>query len=159
MKITKTAERFLLDNFNVVTKRAKRTTQAKAEAGIGQDGWHDEGFQHGQVEEAMLHKNVDQMKELLARAEVIEPEDQSEVVGLGSYVRLRYDEEEDSEFYRIDGYLTPSVNGAEFLSSEGPIGSRLLGLKAGSVVEVKIECGKVKVTIVEIFSPTYDPGN
>ena len=78
-----------------------------------------------------------------------ESELNTEVVHIGSKVRIREVGTQEDEVYKIVGSTeTDPQNGR--ISDESPIGKAMLGHAAGDVVEVLIPAGAVSYELVEI---------
>ncbi|MDP2744380.1 MAG: transcription elongation factor GreA [Dehalococcoidia bacterium] len=69
-------------------------------------------------------------------------------VKLGSRVTL-YNQDRKLEFFTIVGSAEASPNDGK-ISNESPVGKALLGRKKGSVVEVHVPAGKLKLVITDI---------
>ncbi len=74
----------------------------------------------------------------------------SDTVVIGSVVGIKYDGDDDVERYLV-GSIEERREGIEVASPESPLGSALLGHKAGDVVEYETPTGaKLKVEIADI---------
>jgi len=133
----------------------KQTIKAKAEAGSGQDGWHDEGFKIGVSEEMMWSQRLGELEELCRNAEVIEPIEQNEFVNLGTGVILKYENGETSKFI-LEGYNVEGFEGR--LSIHSPLGQAIWGAKKGERRYLRIGKNEKMVTIQEILPPSKAEG-
>ena len=88
---------------------------------------------------------------ILETAEIIEKRD-TDKVGLGSTVTIRYldEDDDDTEEYRIVGSkeADPSNNK---ISNESPLAQAIMGAKAGDERTVESPRGSYRVEIVEIM--------
>jgi transcription elongation GreA/GreB family factor len=74
-------------------------------------------------------------------------DDESQVVRLGSRVRIRGARCDDDEIVIVE---SPSNLGRFRLSAAAPLGRALLGHRAGDVVSVPVEGAAVVFTILEV---------
>ncbi len=101
-------------------------------------------------EQAMLEHRIAQLEERLRAARLIEESDvTSDVVSIGSRVRLRDIDAGETVEYHIVG--SAEANPAEHrLSNESPVGKAIIGRKKGEVVEVAAPRGSLKYKILDI---------
>ena len=102
-------------------------------------------------EQAQIEGRILELEKILETAEIIEKRD-TDKVGLGTTVVLRYLDEDDDETeeYRIVGSkeADPSNNK---ISNESPLAAAIMGAKAGDERTVDSPRGKYRVEIVEIM--------
>ncbi len=101
-------------------------------------------------EQALLEHRIAQLEERLRNARVISKKEiSSDVVSIGSRVRLRDVDAKETVEYHIVGSAeaNPSENK---LSNESPVGRAIMGRKKGEVVEVTAPRGALKFKILEI---------
>ena len=102
-------------------------------------------------EQAQIEGRILELEKILETAEIIEKQD-SDKVGLGATVVLRYLDEDDDETeeYKIVGSkeADPSKNK---ISNESPLAKAIWGAKAGDERTVDSPRGKYRVEIVEIM--------
>ena len=102
-------------------------------------------------EQAQIEGRILELEKILETAEIIEKED-TDKVGLGTTVVLRYLDEDDDETeeYKIVGSkeADPSKNK---ISNESPLAKAIWGAKAGDERTVDSPRGKYRVEIVEIM--------
>ena len=101
-------------------------------------------------EQAMLEARIAKLEEQLVAARVItKKEITSDVVSIGSTVRLKdMDMNETVEYYIVG---SAEANPAERkLSNESPVGRAILGRKKGEVVSVEAPRGSLKFKILDI---------
>ena len=101
-------------------------------------------------EQALLEHRIATLEERLIAARVIEAgEVTSDVVSIGSKVRLKDMEQNQTIEYHIVG--SAEANPAEHkLSNESPVGKAIIGHKKGETVEVTTPRGSMKYKILEI---------
>ena len=102
-------------------------------------------------EQAQIEGRISELEKILETAELIEKTD-TDKVGLGTTVTVRYLEEEDddTEEYRIVGSkeADPSNNK---ISNESPLAKAIMGARAGDERTVESPNGSYRVEIVEIM--------
>ena len=102
-------------------------------------------------EQAQIEGRILELEKILETAEIIEKQD-TDKVGLGATVVLRYldEDDDDTEEYKIVGSkeADPSKNK---ISNESPLAKAIWGAKAGDERTVDSPRGKYRVEIVEIM--------
>ena len=101
-------------------------------------------------DQALLEHRIATLEERLISARVIKKgEVSSEAVSIGSKVRLKDMDANETIEYHIVG--SAEANPAEHkLSNESPVGKAIIGKKKGEVVEVAAPRGALKFKILEI---------
>jgi transcription elongation factor GreA len=101
-------------------------------------------------EQAMLEHRIATLEERMRAARVIEKgEVSSDVVSIGSRVRLRDMDANETVEYHVVG--SAEANPAEHkLSNESPVGKAIMGRKKGEVVDVAAPRGALKFKILDI---------
>lgn len=125
---------------------AERIKQAREFGDITENSEYDDA----KNEQAMLEHRIALLEERLANARVIEADEiKSDVVGIGSRVRLKDMDANETIEYTIVGSAeaNPSENR---LSNESPVGKAILGRKKGEIVEVAAPRGSLKFKIMDI---------
>ena len=96
-----------------------------------------------------MEARIRKLQGLLEDVEIVEAGASDEVV-IGSVVGIKYEGDDDVERYLV-GSIEERREGIEVASPDSPLGSALLGHKAGDVVEYETPTGaKLKVEIAEI---------
>jgi transcription elongation factor GreA len=101
-------------------------------------------------EQALLEHRIATLEERLIAARVIAADEvTSDAVSIGSKVRLKDMDANETIEYHIVG--SAEANPAEHrLSNESPVGKAIIGKKKGDVVEVAAPRGSLKFKILEI---------
>lgn len=137
-----------LDQLKTVRRRevAARIKQALQFGDISENSEYDDA----KNEQAFIEGRIHALEKMLRNSRVVdEDEIATDVVGIGTRVRvkdLEYDEEYE---YTIVGSAEADPSQYK-ISNESPVGRALLGQKVGSVVEVNVPAGIVRLEILEI---------
>ena len=121
-----------------VEENKKEISTARAFGDLSENSEYDEA----KAEQGKIHARIAELREMIANAKVVDESQIDEsVVSVGSIVKV-FNVERNKEFtYHIVGsYETDPQNGK--ISDASPIGSKLLGSRAGD--EVTIEGAKVQ---------------
>ena len=95
-----------------------------------------------------MEARIRQLEATLKRATIVEAS--GDTVETGSVVSIRYEGDDDVETYLI-GSIEERREGVEVMSPSSPLGSAMLGKRAGDVVEYEVPSGaRLKVEIVEL---------
>ena len=100
-------------------------------------------------EQAKVEGRISELEKLLETAELIEKRN-NDKVGLGSTVKIMYDDDEDDvEEYRIVGSkeADPSNNK---ISNESPLAKAIMNAKMGDICVVESPNGSYNVKVLEI---------
>ena len=135
--------------FLSTTKRqevAERIRVAREFGDIAENAEYDDA----KNEQAMLEHRIAQLEERLRDARVIQKSEiTADVVSIGSHVRLRDVDANETVEYHIVG--SAEANPAENkLSNESPVGKAIIGRKKGETVEVAAPRGTLKFKILDI---------
>ena len=105
-------------------------------------------YDAARTEQAIVEGKIQELEAMIDNAIVIS-DVKSDMVAIGSKVKLEYVEDKETEEYTIVGSkeADPFQNK---ISNESPIAKAILGLKVGEVVSVESPNGKYDVKIVEI---------
>ena len=128
-----------------VEENKKEISTARAFGDLSENSEYDEA----KAEQGKIHSRIAELKEMIANAKVIDESQIDEsVVSVGSIVKV-FNVERNKEFtYHIVGsYETDPASGK--ISDASPIGSKLLGSRAGD--EVVVEAAKVQhIKVLEV---------
>lgn len=125
---------------------AERIKQALSFGDISENSEYDEA----KNQQAHVEGRIVQLENMLKNAKVIDEDDvKTDVVSIGSKVTiLDLELNEEIEYYIVG---SAEANPSQFkISNESPVGSALMGKKKGTVVEVNVPDGIVKVKIISI---------
>ena len=101
-------------------------------------------------EQAMLEHRIATLEERLVEAHVVaEDEISTDVVSIGSTVRLKDVEGKSTVEYHIVGSAEANPEERK-LSNESPVGRAIMGRKKGETIEVTVPRGTMKFKILEI---------
>lgn len=105
-------------------------------------------YDAARAEQAQIEGRILELEKTLENAEIIESDNNGKV-SLGCTVVVYYEDDDESEEYRIVGSkeADPSDNK---ISNESPLAKAILGTKAGEVREVESPNGKYNVKVVEV---------
>ena len=118
---------------------------AKEEGDLSENAAYDEA----KAAQGFMEGRIQTLQALLQEVVIIEPQQNSDVVALGSKVTVVEEDNEDPETYTIVGSAEADPL-EEKISNESPIGSALLTHKTGDVVTVQTPGGEVRLKIIEI---------
>lgn len=137
-----------LDYLKTVRRRevAERIKQAKEFGDISENSEYEDA----KNEQAFVEGRIIQIEKLLRNARVIdEGELETERVTLGSRVKIKDLSEGDTMEYMI--VSSAEADPAKMrISNESPVGKALLGQKIGSIVQVAVPIGTLKLQVVDI---------
>ena len=100
-------------------------------------------------EQAQVEGRIKELELLLEKAELIEKRD-TDKVGLGTTVKIKYIDDEEDEEYRIVGSkeADPSNNK---ISNESPLARAIMNAKVNDVCTVESPNGNYDVLVMEIM--------
>jgi transcription elongation factor GreA len=130
------------------TKRrevAERIKDAREYGDISENSEYDDA----KNEQAMLEARILSLEEKLRSATVVEAKDiTTDVVGVGTAVKVKDDSTGKSETYKIVG-STEANPGEKKLSNESPVGRALIGHGKGETVSVQLPNGRARELTIE----------
>lgn len=107
--------------------------------------YHAAKDSQGKMESRIRH-----IERVLSSATIVDGDvDSGGVVVAGSLVSLRYEGDDEVERYLV-GSIEERVEGVTIVSPTSPLGSSLLGCRAGDTVEFEAPRGVLKVEVVEV---------
>lgn len=124
---------------------AEKIKEARSQGDLSENAEYDAA----KDEQAKIEARIMNIEKMLRNAEVIDEENDTDTVNLGSKVTL-YDEEFEEEItYHIVGSAesNPEKNR---ISNESPLGMGLIGNRAGDNVEIEAPAGIIKYKILAI---------
>ena len=124
---------------------AERIKQAREFGDIAENSEYDDA----KNEQAMLEHRIAQLEDRLANARVIDEDVPTDAVAVGTRVRLKDIDANETVEYHIVG--STEANPAEHkLSNESPVGKAIMGHKKGETVEVAAPRGSLRFKIMDI---------
>ena len=97
---------------------------------------------------AFVDRRIQELEDMLADSQIIEPDDDDNTVNIGDTVVIQ-DEDNNLETYRIVG-VAESDPGEGLISNESPLGVALLEHKVGETVVVSAPAGDLVFKIVAV---------
>ncbi len=105
-------------------------------------------YHSAREEQAVIEGRIQELEYMVDHAEIIS-EEVSDTVKIGTTVVIKYDDDDDTEEYKIVG-STEADPFENKISNESPIAKALLGKKKGSKVTVESPNGKYNIELLEI---------
>lgn len=131
-------------------KRKEITEKIKVALGYGDLSENSE-YDEAKNEQAFTEGRILQLENMLKNAEVVDASEASDMVSIGSIVKVKdYDFDEEVEYYLVGSAEADPLNNK--ISNESPVGAALLKKKVGEIVEVNVPEGVLKFEILEIRS-------
>ena len=128
-------------------KRAE-VAQRLHEAMEGGELIEDAEYEAAKNEQAFVEGRIQELEILLANARVIEENEKSDVVNVGSTVYIR-EGDNPEEIYTIVGPAEASPRDGR-ISNESPLGRALMERRAGDTVKVEAPDGAFSVRVVKV---------
>ena len=136
-----------LEDLKVNKRRenAEKLKEARAQGDLSENAEYDAA----RTEQALVEGKIQELEAMLENVEVIK-ERNTEVVDIGTNVKIKYDDDDETDVYTICGSkeVDPFNNK---ISNESPIAKALMHHKVGDVVTVESPNGEYNVEIKEIF--------
>ena len=124
---------------------AQKIEAARALGDLSENGdYHAAKDQQGKME-----ARIRQIQGILQDAKIVEAREADGTVSVGSIVGIVFDEGDDPERYLV-GHIEERVEGLDVLSPESPLGSELLGKRAGDDATYEVKGNKLTVKIVSV---------
>lgn len=125
---------------------AERIKQALSFGDISENSEYDEA----KNEQAQVEGRIVQLETMLKNARLIdEDEVDTKTVNLGSkVVVMDMNTNETAEYFIVGSTETDPAK--RKISNQSPVGNALIGKKKGSIVEVRVPDGVVKLKVIEI---------
>ena len=119
--------------------------EARAQGDLSENAEYDAARE----EQAMVYERIQELQYILKNAVVIESDENSEVITIGSTVSYQEEETEDQMTYKIVGSAEANPFEAK-ISNESPVGKALIGKKVGEIAEVETQVGVLKYKVLGI---------
>ena len=130
------------------TKRQEVTQTLKEARALGDLSENSE-YDQAREDQANLEKRILEIEYALEHAVVIDESTNDGKVGIGCQVELKYEDDDDTESYKIVGSQEADPFNNK-ISNESPIAAAIMGKKVGDTVEVSSPDGVYSVKIVAI---------
>lgn len=127
---------------------AERLKEAIALGDLSENSEYDDA----KNEQAFTEGRILELEKMVRNAKVIEDgeaEYQEGVITVGSVVKVRDIEFDEVEEYRLVGTVEADPM-SNRISNESPVGSALLGHKAGETIDVEVPAGVIQLEILEV---------
>lgn len=131
------------------TEKRKEVTQTLKEARALGDLSENSEYEQAREDQANLEKRIIEVEYALEHATVINNAESDGTVGIGCQVKLKYEDDDDTESYKIVGSQEADPFNNK-ISNESPIAAAIMGKKVGDTVEVSSPDGVYSVQIVAI---------
>lgn len=152
--MTDDAYEFLKRSLQDAEDHLKEAHRSVGEAGDTSD-WHDNfAFDEAHRQIDLWSSVVRMRRSQMENVVFIPPRIETERVGLGNAVELRFQGEEESETFLILGSVDAMFR-KNCLSYQTPVGHRILGQPAGKTIEFEIDGEKTRVKIVKILQGIF----
>ena len=131
------------------TEKRKEVTQTLKEARALGDLSENSEYDQAREDQSNLEKRIVEIEYTLEHATVIDEAKDDGTVGVGCQVELKYEDDDDTESYKIVGSQEADPFNNK-ISNESPIAAAIMGKKVGDTVEVSSPDGVYSVQIVAI---------
>ena len=131
------------------TEKRKEVTQTLKEARALGDLSENSEYEQAREDQANLEKRIIEVEYALEHATVIDNAESDGTVGIGCQVKLKYEDDDDTESYKIVGSQEADPFNNK-ISNESPIAAAIMGKKVGDIVKVASPNGEYEVKILEI---------
>lgn len=151
-KLSRQTYQRLEEELKDLTTRGRIEVAAAIESARALGDLKENGDYHAARDtQGKMEARIRQIQALLAEAEIVEDEEQSETVTTGSIVHLRYEGDSETEQFLI-GSIEEKRPGVSVVSPNSPLGQAIIGKREGQTIEYESPGGKLRVEIVKIGS-------
>ena len=148
-KLSRDAYERLKDELKTYTTEGRIRLANAIEAARALGDLSENGDYHAaKDEQGKMEGRVRQIQAMLLDAEIVEST-QSETVETGSVVGIKYEGDDDVEWFLI-GSIEERRDDVSVISPSSPLGQALLGYKPGDTVNFQAPNGELQVQIAEI---------
>ncbi len=131
------------------TVREKEVAEQIREARSFGDLSENSEYDEAKTEQGKLYSKIAEIKNLIENAEIVEKSDETDKVGIGSFVTVIDKETGEEEKYQIVGSQEANPMQGK-ISDDSPFGKGLFGHRVGEVVSIDAPAGELKFEIVKI---------
>lgn len=133
-----------------INKR-KEIAQAIKEARSQGDLSENAEYQAAKDEQRLIEGRIEELEAILTNVEVVEEaEGGSNVIHIGSKVKLKDIEYDEELEYRIVGSNEANTDAGQ-ISNESPLGRALIGASKGKTISVPAPIGEIKYKVMDIM--------
>lgn len=130
-------------------ERLKELSERIAEASSEGDVSDNSEFEELKEEYYYVEERIREIKGILDRADILEEGSANGVIGLGSRITVKADDDDKNETWLlVNEEESSAVDGR--ISDESPVGVQLLGKKAGESVKFETPDGELIYTIIDV---------
>ncbi len=149
-KLSQGAHDRLAAELDDLTTRGRIDIARKIEAARELGDLSENGDYHAAKEEkGKMEGRIQHIERILENAIITEGADDSDAVGFGSIVSIRWPDDDEIERYLV-GSIEEQSDDVIVVSPGSPMGEALMGASEGDTVEFESPAGVSKVTVVEI---------
>ena len=131
------------------TVREKEVAEQIKEARSFGDLSENSEYDEAKTEQGKLYSKIAELRNILENAEVIETRETTNLIALGSKVKVEYIDDGSFEEYMVVG--SQEANPAQGrISDESPFGRGLMGRSVGEVVSIMAPSGELQFKIASI---------
>ena len=125
-------------------KRLAEATRILQEQMEASADFEDTGLEDAKREKGIIEARIDELEDTLARASLIDNEENAGRVGLGSIMVLHNDATKQDMRVQLVSAPEATVRGGSLpkISDDSPVGQALMGRKKGESFVVNLESGK-----------------
>ncbi len=132
-------------------EKRKEIAQAIKEARAQGDLSENAEYQAAKDEQRLVEGRIEELEAILRNVEVVdESETASDIVRIGSKVKVKDIEYDEELEYRIVGSKEANTDAGQ-ISNESPLGHALIGASVGEIVSVAAPIGEIKYEILAIL--------
>ena len=130
-----------------------RATMSDTTAG---DTFHDESFARSDITARIFKDRVEEIRAIIDNATIINPEEQCQVIQLGSGVQLEHLDDHSVVDYVVVGYALgdDGESQTKTISARGPLGKCIIGAKVGEVRRFTVKDHSREVLVRKIRLPS-----
>lgn len=124
-------------------ERLAEATRILSEQMEAADDLEDNGLEEAKREKLNIETRIEELEDMLTRAKIISPADlKEESVNLGAYVTLEDEKTGKQMKVQLVSASEAKVLGQKIVSEDSPVGTQLMGRKAGDSFVVNLDEGK-----------------
>jgi transcription elongation factor GreA len=147
--LTRNGQKKLQEELDYLRKTKRQEVAERLhEAMEGGEMIEDAEYEAAKNEQAFVEGRIQELEMLLANARVIDENQKSDVIQVGSKVTIQEDGS-DKEVYKIVGPAEASPREG-LISNESPLGRALMERRAGDLVNVEAPGGSFSVRVIKV---------